>query len=122
MKTIVLGASTNPTRYAWRAVSLLHQNEIPLVPLGIRKGKTAENYDIVNGLPAIADVHTITLYISADIQPDYYDYILEELRPQRIIFNPGTENPEFYARIKAVDYPIEIEVACTLVMLQIGNF
>lgn len=122
MKTVVIGATTNPARYAWLAVELLHKKGITVVPIGIRQGKTAANYDIIHGLPEIEAVHTVTLYIGSDIQPEYYEYILQTLRPKRIIFNPGTENPDFYAKIKAAGYPIEIEVACTLVMLQVGSY
>jgi len=122
MKTIVLGASPNPERYAYEAVRRLVANGHEVFPIGVRQGKTATGLDIVNGNPEIKDVHTITLYISPDIQADYYDYILNTLKPKRIIFNPGTENPEFGKLINQAGYPIEIEVACTLVMLSIGNY
>jgi hypothetical protein len=42
------------------------------------------------------------------------------LKPKRIIFNPGTENPELQRMaIQAGIKPIE---ACTLVMLGVGNY
>jgi predicted CoA-binding protein len=122
MKTIVLGASPNSERYAYEAVHRLVANGHEVIPIGVRQGKTATGLDIINGKPEIKDVHTITLYISPDIQEDYYDYILNTLKPKRIIFNPGTENPAFGKLIKQAAYPIEIEVACTLVMLSIGNY
>jgi hypothetical protein len=53
------------------------------------------------------------------VQPEYYDYILS-LHPRRVIFNPGTENPEFYSILKA--NKISHEVACTLVMLATNQF
>jgi len=59
------------------------------------------------------------LYINAKVQPDYYDYIVS-LHPRRVIFNPGTENPEFYPILKANN--ISYEVACTLVMLATNQF
>jgi hypothetical protein len=49
----------------------------------------------------------------------YYDYILS-LKPKRIIFNPGTENEELMKLAKQNN--IQPVVACTLVMLSIGNY
>lgn len=122
MKTLVLGATTNPERYAFEAVKKLYAKGHEVIPVGIRQGKTAENLDILNGMPFIEDIHTVTLYVSPDIQEQYYQYILEIIKPKRIIFNPGTENPDFAVLIHGADYPIEIEVGCTLVMLSAGTF
>jgi hypothetical protein len=93
-----------------------------VVPIGIRQGNTAGDLDIINGLPMIENVHTIALYISPDVQYEYYDYILNVIKPKRIIFNPGTENPEFIKLIKERGLKIEVEIACTLVMLNLGVF
>ena len=122
MKTLVLGATTNPERYAFEVVRRLSSRGHEVIPIGIRQGKTAENLEIVNGMPAIEGVHTVTLYVSPDVQEQYYQYILDVIKPQRIIFNPGTENPDFAVLIHGADYPIEIEVGCTLVMLSSGTF
>ncbi|MCH2021724.1 MAG: CoA-binding protein [Saprospiraceae bacterium] len=119
-KTIVLGATTNPNRYAYRAVEMLRQKNIEVIPIGIRKGNTA-GLKIHNDLPPIDNVHTITLYINATTQKEYYDYILA-LKPKRVIFNPGTENTELYGLLKQHKPDIQIEIACTLVMLSIGNY
>ncbi|MDC0230652.1 CoA-binding protein [Aureispira] len=119
-KTIVLGATTNPDRYAYRAVEMLLQKNIEVIPVGIRKGNSA-GLTIHNDLPTIAEVHTITLYINAKTQKEYYDYILA-LKPKRVIFNPGTENTELYGLLKQQIPDIQIEIACTLVMLTIGNY
>jgi hypothetical protein len=51
-------------------------------------------------------------------QRDYYNYIIEA-RPKRVIFNPGTENPEFY-QLELND--IKAEVACTLVLLSTNQY
>jgi predicted CoA-binding protein len=64
-------------------------------------------------------VDTITLYIGPAHQPQYYDYVLN-LKPQRVIFNPGTENPEFEKKVR--DAGIEVLEACTITMLSIGNY
>lgn len=120
-KTVVLGATTNPNRYAYRAVGKLLNNDIEAVPVGIRKGQTAGSLPILNGQPMVEHVHTITLYINREIQKQYYDYILQ-LQPKRVIFNPGTENPELYGILKEKSPNTHIEIACTLVMLGIGNY
>lgn len=122
MKTIVLGASPNPERYAYEAVVRLLSKGHEVIPIGIRQGKTAGDLDIINGMPLIENVHTVTLYISSDIQAEYYDYILNTIQPKRIIFNPGTENAEFIKMIKSSNLAIEVEIACTLVMLNLGVF
>lgn len=88
------------------------------LPVGVRAGKIEET-DILLGMPVLADVDTVTLYVNPERQRDYYDYILG-LNPKRIIFNPGTENAEF-ARM-ARERGIEVVIGCTLVMLTLNNF
>ena len=119
-KTIVLGATTNPDRYAYLATERLLEKEIEVIPVGIRKGAAA-GIPIRNDLPIIENVHTITLYLNPQVQKDYYDYILN-LKPQRVIFNPGTENTELYGLLKRALPETKIEVACTLVLLSVGNY
>jgi len=117
-KTIVLGASPNKTRYSYKAVQLLSRYSHIVVPVGIRKG-TISDIDIIKGKPEIKNVHTVTLYIGCKIQEEYYDYIIS-LNPKRVIFNPGTENPEFYSILKNKN--IEVVQNCTLVMLNSRAF
>jgi hypothetical protein len=117
-KTIVLGASPNPARYAYHAVRQLIMNDLEAIPVGI-KGGNIEGIDIETTPPQYPDIHTVTLYISPDLQAQYRDYLLK-LKPQRVIFNPGTENPIFAAELRAEG--IETINACTLVMLSIGNY
>jgi len=117
-KTLVLGASDNPSRYAYRAVHSLKNHGHEVVPVGIRKGQVA-GLDIHTDRPALDDIDTVTLYVGPQNQPTWYDYILS-LKPRRIIFNPGTENPELERR--AEQQGIRVEEACTLVMLSIGNY
>jgi predicted CoA-binding protein len=64
-------------------------------------------------------VHTITLYINPELQKTYYQDIIA-LKPKRVVFNPGTENPEFEVLLK--ENEIESIEACTLVMLSTGQF
>lgn len=118
-KTLVLGASPNPTRYAYLAVQRLLSNGYEVVPLGIRKNATIGELAILNGQPILDDIHTITLYLNSSRQQPYYDYMLS-LKPSRIIFNPGTENTALInlAKTKGIDTVI----ACTLVMLSTNQY
>ena len=117
-KTIVLGASPNEDRYSYKAVSLLLQNEIETFPVGIRNG-SIKGLDIIKGKPELKDIHTVSLYVGAERQPEYYNYILS-LKPERVIFNPGTENDEFIEILEK--NKIEAIEACTLVMLSTSQF
>ncbi len=120
LKTVVLGASTKAERYAYRATQKLQEHNIEVIPIGIRKGLCA-GLPIVNDLPLIEGVHTITLYLNPVVQKDYYSYILS-LKPQRVIFNPGTENPELVELLKKELPNTKIEIACTLVLLSLDNY
>ncbi|MBS1490780.1 MAG: CoA-binding protein [Bacteroidetes bacterium] len=114
-KTIVIGATNNPTRYAYLAAERLLEKGIEFIPVGIKKG-TVLGKEILDlkKKPAVDGVHTITLYINPSHQPEWYEYLLS-LKPKRIIFNPGTENPEFEKL--AQEHHIETTEACTLVLL-----
>jgi len=118
MKTLIMGASTNPERYAFKAAhSLLeHGHEIELV--GQKEGEIVGN-KIKTDYPNFNNIDTVTMYIGPRNQPNLYDYILKQ-KPRRIIFNPGAENPEF--KQLAQSQGIEIEDACTLVLLATGQF
>ena len=119
-KTVIVGATTNSSRYAYLAAEMLHQYRHTFVPLGIKSGEVLGNPILdISEKPKIGDVDTITLYIGSRHQPAWYDYLLG-LKPKRIIFNPGTENPEFL--IKAQEAGVEALEACTLVMLRTGQF
>ncbi|MDN5212107.1 CoA-binding protein [Fulvivirgaceae bacterium BMA12] len=119
-KTMVLGATPNPARYAYLAAQMLVENKIEIVPVGIKSGTVAgEKILDLKTQPLIADIHTITLYIGPGNQPQWYDYILT-INPQRVIFNPGTENPVLESMVS--DQGVEVLKACTLVMLSVGNY
>ncbi len=117
-KTLVLGASANPQRYSYLAVNRLRNFNHPVIGIGKKRGKVSDVEIEIEQKP-IEDVDTITLYLNASNQKQYYDYIFS-LHPKRIIFNPGAENDELYeiARQKGIQ-PIE---ACTLVLLSTGQF
>jgi uncharacterized protein len=117
-KTLVIGASTNPSRYSYLAINkLLHYNH-PVVAVGLKEG-TVAGIPIETALIAFDNIDTVTLYVNPIHQKEYYNYILS-LQPKRIIFNPGTENPEFEKL--AEENNIEALEACTLVMLSTHQF
>lgn len=117
-KTLIIGASTNPERYAYKAAEqlLAHKHDIYL--LGNRPGELFGK-EISICQQSYPDVDTVTLYLSAKNQVDYYDYILS-LQPRRVIFNPGTENAEFQDLLQKAS--VEYQEACTLVLLATGQF
>ena len=116
--TIVLGASTNPTRYSYRAVKLLKNHDIPVIPVGIKKGEI-DGTRILNDFPRSKNIHTLTLYINKKRQENYYEQI-KRLNPKRVIFNPGTENEQL--SIELSNEGIEVVENCTLIMLNSGVF
>ena len=118
MKTLVLGASTDPARYANRAIKLLRAHDHEVVAVGKDEGSVAD-VNIVHDFPADNKVDTVTLYLNPVKQQSYYQQILN-LKPRRIIFNPGTENDELVKL--ATEKGIETEEACTLVLLNTGQY
>lgn len=117
--TLVLGATTNPSRYAHIATRRLLANGYSVVLVGIREG-SVEGIPIRLGQPDMEEkIDTVTLYVGPQHQPGYYDFLLA-LSPRRIIFNPGTENPELMRL--AQEKGIETELACTLVLLSTGSY
>ena len=117
-KTVVLGASENPSRYSYLAVHRLRAHDHPVVAIGKKAGHVAD-VDISKEHLQEKDVDTVTLYLNPRNQVQYYDYILN-LHPRRIIFNPGTENDELIQ--KARENNIKPVIACTLVMLSTGQY
>jgi predicted CoA-binding protein len=117
-KTVVLGATPDPSRYAYKAANMLTQYGHEIALVGIKKGQVAGK-EILNGKPLIENVDTVTLYVGPQNQKDLYDYIFS-LKPKRIIFNPGTENEELISLAK--QHNIEPVIACTLVMLSVGDY
>ena len=117
-KTLVVGASENPARYAFMAANRLLDYGHDIVLLGNKKG-AVNGHPIETGLPPFEGIHTITLYMRAELQKPLYNYFLS-LKPKRIIFNPGTENRELVQL--AHQHGIETTEACTLVMLSVGNY
>lgn len=116
--TLVIGASTNPDRYSYQAINRLRSHGHPVVAFGQRTGQVGDVSIETDWNPEL-EVDTVTLYINPARQEDYYQRILD-LKPNRVIFNPGTENAAFVSLLKVAG--IETDYACTLVMLSVGNY
>ena len=117
-KTLILGASTNPARYAYLVANKLVRKGHVIVNVWRKVGKVA-GVEIEQPEQIHTDIDTITVYVGPRNQAPYYDYILKT-KPKRLIFNPGAENPELAEM--AADQDIEVVEACTLVMLNTGQY
>ena len=117
-KTIVLGASNNPSRYSYKACIKLLRYGHEIFPMGIKNAEIS-GIKIINDLPEIKDINTVTLYIGPEKQDFYSNYILN-LNPKRVIFNPGTENASLIDLFE--QRGIKCVQDCTLVMLSQGIF
>lgn len=118
MKTLVLGASSNPDRYAYKAVEKLIQKGYEVIPLGVKDGELHGQKIMTNPIQWEA-IDTVSLYLAPNRQADYKDYLLR-LSPRRVIFNPGTENAELEQALQASG--IQTEQACTLVLLSTNQY
>lgn len=116
--TLVIGASLKENRYSNICVKTLVSGHFPVTAIGLREGSISET-PVLTGFPAIHDIHTVTLYLRAENQVPWYNYIMD-LNPQRVIFNPGTENPEFQDLLTHAG--IEVTEDCTIMMVQGGRF
>ena len=113
-----MGASTNENRFSNKCIRELLKHGFPVEALGLREG-SVEGIPIKTGKPELKGIHTVTLYIGAPKQPPYYQYIID-MAPVRVIFNPGTENPEFENVLENAG--IEVLSACSIIMLHEGEF
>jgi len=117
-KTLVLGASDNPSRYSYLAIQRLRSHQHPVVAVG-RKITQVADVMVEKEKKEFRDIDTITLYLNPQHQQEFYDYILS-LKPKRIIFNPGAENEELAGL--AEEKGIKTIEACTLVMLSTNQY
>ncbi len=117
-KTLIIGASTKRMRYSNMAIRRLLEHGHSVLGIG-RSGGSILGVEVNIGKEYYKDIDTVSLYINRSIQPEYYEYIIA-LNPKRVIFNPGTENPEFYEILK--ENKIKIEIACTLVLLRTDQY
>ncbi|HLG38122.1 MAG TPA: CoA-binding protein [Chitinophagaceae bacterium] len=117
-KTLVLGASDNPSRYSYLAIHRLLSQGHPVVAIG-KKHSTVSEIFIENEIKNFENIHTVTLYLNPTHQKEYYTYLLS-LYPKRIIFNPGAENDELAELAK--EKGILVQNACTLVLLSTNQY
>ena len=117
-KTLVLGASVKPEKYAFKAITMLVEKGNSVIAIGPNNGEVAGINIRTKNIP-LANINTVTLYINAERQRAYYNYIIDT-KPKRVIFNPGTENPEFYQLLEL--NKIKVEIACTLVLLATNQY
>jgi len=95
---------------------LAHGHEIELIG---KRQDAIFNKTIDTEKKSFEDIDTVTLYLSEKYQKEYYEYILS-LKPRRVIFNPGTENQELEELL--TENNIEADKACTLVLLNTGQY
>ena len=117
-KTLVLGASATSDRYSFKAITMLVEKGHSVLAIGQNTGEVAGIKIHTKTIP-LKNIDTITLYLNSLRQKDYYNYIVES-KPKRVVFNPGTENPEFYQLLEL--NAIKCEVACTLVLLTTNQY
>ncbi|MBA6152914.1 CoA-binding protein [Gelidibacter maritimus] len=117
-KTLVFGASLNPSRYSNLAIYRLTSHGHEVVAFGLKEGEVS-GVKIDTELVAYNGIDTVTLYMNPTRQKPFYDYLIS-LKPNRVVFNPGTENPDFFQRLR--DAKINFEIACTLVLLGTNQY
>ena len=115
---VVLGASPNPDRFSYKAVKRLLRHNYQVIAIGKREGMIGST-PIITGQPPLPGVHTVLIYLAPYHQGEIFDYVLS-LRPKRVVFNPGTESPEFEEFLES--YNIQVVRDCSLVMLATGRF
>jgi len=118
-RVVVMGASANPDRYSNMAIRLLLEHGHEVLPVHPKLDEV-EGLKVLHHVDEISDpVDTLTLYVGPDISSAAAESILQ-LRPGRVIFNPGSGNPALAQRLSQAG--IAYEQACTLVLLRTGQF
>lgn len=117
-KTLVFGASLKPYRYSNIAINRLVSAGHEVKAFGLREGQVGK-VKIDTELQVYDDLHTITLYMNKVRQVEFYDYFVSS-GASRVIFNPGTENPQLYNIL--TQNKIEVLPACTLVLLSTNQY
>jgi len=118
LKTLVFGASLKSERYSNRAINSLVASKYDVVAYGMRNGNVS-GVAIETSLKDYKGIDTITMYMNPRRQQEHYDYLIG-LQPNRIVFNPGTENPDLFKLL--TENNIDYELACTLVLLSTDQY
>jgi predicted CoA-binding protein len=115
----VMGASPKPDRYAYKAMEMLKRfghRPIPINP-AFEEVLGEKCYRTIADVPDKID--TVTMYLGKQRSDPLADEIVDA-KPRRIIMNPGAENDDLAEKAEAAG--IEVDYACTLVLLQTGGF
>ncbi len=118
-RVVIVGASNKPDRYAYRAMQSLlqHGHDVVLVHPTLAE---IEGHPVLPDLNQVSGpVDTVTLYVGPAISSNLAAALIA-LRPRRVLFNRGTENPALQSQLSAAG--IACEEACTLVLLATGAF
>jgi uncharacterized protein len=119
MNVAILGASDKPERFSYKALKKLRENG-HTVFLVSPKLKEIDGNIVVAKLADIHEpIHTVTMYVGPQISSELLEDFIS-LDPRRVIFNPGSENPELQDALEALR--IRVVEACTLVLLDSGEF
>lgn len=118
-RVVIVGASDKPDRYAFQAFKMLCEHGHEVVPVHPRLSEI-EGVQVVSELSQVTGaVDTVTLYVGPAISSGLAEALIA-LHPRRVIANPGTENPDLEAKLQAAG--IDVQQACTLVLLRTGQF
>ncbi len=122
MNVVVLGASRDETRYYHKAIKMLQEfghNPLPVHP----KESEILGHKVYPDLAALIalglKIDTLSIYVNPQISTHLVQEIIQ-LNPKRVIFNPGSENEQLEKTL--IQKGIQVEEACTLVLLRTGQF
>jgi predicted CoA-binding protein len=116
---VVLGASSKPDRYSHKAMLLLEQHGHTPVPVHPREKMILDHKVFASLSDLEMNVDTVTLYVRPEMLRKQIDDLVN-LRPWRVIMNPGTEDDDLAAEFRKQN--IDVVQACTLVMLNTDQF
>lgn len=118
----VLGASSDSSRYAFKAMQMLEEYGHTPIPVHPREKEVLGK----KVFPTLGDlvkagqkIDTVTVYVNAAISEKYEKDFLE-LKPKRVIINPGAETPRLESILEKNG--IKVEHACTLVLLRTNQY
>lgn len=118
-RVVILGASDKPQRYSHLALKSLREHGHEVIPVHPRLD-AIEGINVRHDLDQVTGpIDTVTVYVGASVSSTLQDKLLR-LKPGRVIFNPGAENPQLKEALEAAG--IATEEACTLVLLRTGQF
>ena len=115
----VIGASAKPQRYSYQCVELLLEHGHKVIPVTPAKTDICSITPVASVDEIDENVDILTMYVNAERSSSMTEGIIA-LNPGKIIFNPGAENEQLREKCEAAG--IKTENACTLVLLNTGQF